>query len=125
VIAFNAASVRTPPGYSHAVKAGGLLFVAGQVPLDEAGAVVGTDMLTQARQAFRNLAAVLAAAGVTFADVVRLNYFVTDISQVSAVRSARDEFINTAMPPASTLVEVSQLFLPGILIEVEAVAEAG
>ena len=124
MIAFNAASVRTPPGYSHAIQAGGLLFVAGQVPLDEAGEVVGADMESQARQAFRNLAAVLTAAGVSFDAVVKLSYFVTDIGQVAAIRAVRDEFINTANPPASTLVEVSRLFLPGLLIEIEAVAEA-
>jgi reactive intermediate/imine deaminase len=124
MIAFNAASVRTPPGYSHAVQAGGLLLIAGQVPLDDAGEVVGADMESQARQAFRNLAAVLAVAGVTFDAVVKLSYFVTDIGQVAAIRAVRDEFINTANPPASTLVEVSRLFLPGLLIEIEAVAEA-
>ena len=125
MIAFNAPSVRTPPGYSHAVQAGGLLLISGQVPLDEAGDVVGADLDSQARQAFRNLGAVLAAAGVTFDAVVKLSYFVTDIGQVAAVRAVRDEFINTANPPASTLVEVSRLFLPGLLIEIEAVAEAG
>jgi reactive intermediate/imine deaminase len=125
MIAFNAPAVRTPPGYSHAVRAGGLLLISGQVPLDEAGEVVGADLESQARQAFRNLGAVLAAAGVTFDAVVKLSYFVTDIGQVAAVRAVRDEFINTANPPASTLVEVSRLFLPGLLIEIEAIAEAG
>jgi reactive intermediate/imine deaminase len=124
MISYHADSVWTPPGYSHAMKAGGLLFVAGQVPLDAAGEVVGSDMETQARQAFENLAAVLAAAGVTFDTVVKLTYFVTDISQIPAIRAVRDGFINTDNPPASTLVEVSRLFMPGILIEVEAVAEA-
>jgi reactive intermediate/imine deaminase len=125
VIAFNAATVRTPPGYSHAVRAGALLFVSGQVPLNEAGEVVGEDMQSQALQAFQNLSAVLAAAGVTFDAVVKLNYFVTDISQVAVIRQARDRFVNTDRPPASTLVEVSRLFMPGLLIEIEAVAEAG
>jgi reactive intermediate/imine deaminase len=123
VIAFNASSVRTPPGYSHAVRAGGLLFISGQIPLNEAGDIVGDDMESQARQAFQNLATVLATAGVTFDAVVKLTYFVTDISQVPAIRAARDGFVNTDNPPASTLVEVSRLFLPGLLIEVEAVAE--
>ena len=123
MIAFNAPSVRTPPGYSHAVRAGGLLFISGQVPLDEAGDIVGADMQSQAHQAFQNLATVLATAGVTFDAVVKLTYFVTDISQVPAIRAARDDFVNPDNPPASTLVEVSRLYLPGLLIEVEAVAE--
>ena len=104
---FNADSVRTPPGYSHAMRAGGLLFVAGQVPLDDEGVLVGPgDMAAQARQAFRNLGAVLAAAGAGWVDLVKLTYFVTDIAHVAAIREARDEFINVANPPASTLVEV-------------------
>lgn len=122
-IAYTAPSVHTPPGYSHAVRAGGLLFVSGQVALDEQGAVVGAgDMGEQARQAFRNLGAVLAAAGASFADVVKLTYFVRDVSAVAAIRAARDEFVDTGNPPASTLVEVSRLFLPDLLVEIEAVA---
>ncbi len=118
-------SVKTPPGYSHAMRAAGLLFVSGQVPLDAAGAVVGLgDMAEQTRQAFRNLEAVLDAAGASFADVVKLTYYVRDIGAVAAIRAARDEFIDTANPPASTLVEVSRLFLPELLIEIEAVALA-
>jgi reactive intermediate/imine deaminase len=120
-----APSVRTPPGYSHAVAAGGLLFVSGQVPLDEDGAVVGVDdMAAQTRQVFRNLGAVLEAAGAGFADLVKLTLFVTDINAIAAIRAARDEFIDTANPPASSLVEVSRLFQPDILIEIEAVALA-
>ncbi len=122
-IAYTAPSVHTPPGYSHAMRAGGLLFVSGQVALDEHGAVVGAgDMGEQARQAFRNLGAVLAAAGASFADVVKLTYFVRDVSAVAAIRAARDEFVDTGNPPASTLVEVSRLFLPDLLVEIEAVA---
>jgi 2-iminobutanoate/2-iminopropanoate deaminase len=120
-----APSVRTPPGYSHAVQAAGLVFVSGQVALDANGSVVGTDDLgEQARQAFRNLGAVLEAAGCSYADVVKLTYFVRDIGAVGAIRAARDEFVDTANPPASTLVEVSRLFMPDLLIEIEAVARA-
>ena len=121
----NASAVSTPPGYSHAVRAGGLIFVSGQVALDANGSVVGVDdMGAQARQAFRNLGAVLDAAGASFADVVKLTYFVCDVTEVAAIRVARDEFVNTAEPPASTLVEVSALFAPDLLVEIEAVAVA-
>ncbi|MEN3307333.1 MAG: hypothetical protein V7603_3535 [Micromonosporaceae bacterium] len=124
-IPFTAPSVRTPPGYSHAVRAAGLIFVSGQVPLDENGAVVGVgDMGAQARQAFRNLGAVLEAAGCSFADVLKLTYFVRDVEAVGSIRAARDEFVDTASPPASTLVEVSRLFMPDLLVEIEAVALA-
>jgi reactive intermediate/imine deaminase len=121
----SASSVSSPPGYSHAMQAGGLIFVSGQVAFDAHGSVVGVgDMGEQARQAFRNLGAVLEAAGASFADVVKLTYFVRDIEAIGAVRVARDEFVNTANPPASTLVEVSRLFAPELLIEIEAVALA-
>ena len=122
---YAAPSLSTPPGYSHAMSAGGLLFVSGQVALDAHGTVVGVDdMAAQTRQVFRNLGAVLEAAGASFADVVKLTYFVRDINAIAAIRAARDEFIDTANPPASTLVEVSRLFMPDLLVEVEAVAVA-
>jgi reactive intermediate/imine deaminase len=122
---YRAATVATPAGFSHAVRAGGLIFVSGQVPLDETGAVVGAgDVAAQTRQVFRNLGAVLDAAGATFADVVKLTFFVRDIGAIGAIRAIRDEFVDTADPPASSLVEVSRLFMPELLIEVEAVAVA-
>jgi reactive intermediate/imine deaminase len=108
------------------VSAGGLLFISGQVPLDANGAVVGVDdMAEQTRQVFRNIGAVLEAAGATFSDVVKLTLFVRDINAIAAIRAARDEFIDTANPPASTLVEVSRLFRSDVLVEIEAVAVAG
>jgi reactive intermediate/imine deaminase len=122
-IPYTARSVSSPAGYSHAMQAGGLIFVSGQVAFDTHGSVVGVgDIGEQARQAFRNLGAVLEAAGASYADVVKLTYFVRDIEAVGAIRAARDEFVNTANPPASTLVEVSRLFAPELLIEIEAVA---
>jgi reactive intermediate/imine deaminase len=125
LMSHTAKSVSTPPGYSHAMQAAGLIFVSGQVAFDGDGSVVGAgDMATQARQAFRNLGAVLEAAGASFDDVVKLTYFVRDIGAVGAIRAARDEFVNTANPPASTLVEVSRLFVPELLIEIEAIAVA-
>lgn len=124
-IPYTANSVSTPPGYSHAMRAGGLIFVSGQVAFDASGSVVGAgDMGAQARQAFRNLGAVLDAAGASFADVVKLTYFVRDVQAVGAIRTIRDEFVAVSNPPASTLVEVSRLFHPELLIEIEAVAVA-
>jgi enamine deaminase RidA (YjgF/YER057c/UK114 family) len=107
------------------MRAAGLIFVSGQVAFDADGSVVGVgDIGAQARQAFRNLGAVLEAADASFADVVKLTYFVRDIDAVGAIRAARDEFVDTASPPASTLVEVSRLFVPDLQIEIEAVALA-
>jgi enamine deaminase RidA (YjgF/YER057c/UK114 family) len=114
------------PGYSQvAVVPGGgdLIFVAGQVALDATGAVVGIgDFAAQATQAFRNLLAALSAAGATANHLVKLTTFVTDMSQLAAFRSVRDRFLDPAHLPASTLVQVSSLFRPEFLIEVEAIA---
>jgi len=122
---YTASSVSSPPGYSHAMLAGGLIFVSGQVAFDSDGSIVGVDDIgAQTRQAFRNLAAVLEAAGATFADVAKLTYFVRDVEAVGVIRAVRDEFLDTGNPPASTLVEVSRLIAPELLIEIEAVAIA-
>lgn len=124
-VPYTAGSVSSPPGYSHAMLAGGLIFVSGQVAFDSDGAIVGVDDIgAQARQAFRNLAAVLEAAGATFADVAKLTYFVRDVEAVGVIRAVRDEFVDTGNPPASTLVEVSRLIAPELLIEIEAIAIA-
>ena len=114
-----------PFGYSHVVDApaGRVIYISGQVPLDRAGGLVGEgDIESQARQVFENLSAALEAAGASWADVVKLNYFVVDVTQIGAVRSVRDRYVNTAQPPASTLVEISRLFRDDVLIEVDAVA---
>jgi reactive intermediate/imine deaminase len=122
---YTAPSVSTPPGYSHAVGAVGLIFVSGQVAFDSDGSVVGIgDMAEQTRQAFRNLGAVLERAGASYADIVKLTYFVRDVGAVAEIRAARNEFIDTTSPPASTLVEVSALVRPELLVEIEAVAVA-
>jgi len=94
---------------------------AGQVALDGEGKLVGPgDPEAQIRQVFANLSRALAAAGASFADVVKLNYYVTDIAMLSAVRAIRNEYVDTARPPASTAVQVSALAMPEFLIEIEA-----
>jgi reactive intermediate/imine deaminase len=113
------------PGYSQAaeVRPGRIIYVAGQVSMDRSGKLVGEgDMRAQAQQTFENLKAALEASGAKFENVVKLNYYVLDVSQLPAVREVRDKFVNTANPPASTAVEVKRLFREGFLIEVEAVA---
>jgi reactive intermediate/imine deaminase len=114
-----------PNGYSHVVSAplDRILFISGQVPLDAEGQLVGVgDVAAQARQVFENLTRALEAADATWSNVVKLAYFVRDVGEMPAVRSIRDEYIDTEHPPASTLVEVSSLFRDDVLIEVDAVA---
>ena len=107
--------------YTDAVRAGDLLFVSGCVPVDGSGALVPGDVVAQARQVFANVGAVLEAAGAGFADVVKVTVFLVDIDDREAVNTVRQETFG-ATRPASTLVEVSRLAVPGALIEVEAVA---
>jgi enamine deaminase RidA (YjgF/YER057c/UK114 family) len=113
-----------PPGfgYSHAVAGRGrVVAISGQVAFDEAGKVVGPgDLEAQARQVFVNLDRALAAAGASFTDVVKLNYFLTDITELPKVRAIRDEFVDTERPPASAAVQVVALAFPELIIEIEA-----
>jgi len=123
----NAPGVSTPKGYSHAavVDLGTctMVIVSGQVALDSTGNLVGKgDVGKQTEQVFANIQKVVTAAGGTMDNVVKLGYFTTDVTQIAAIRAARDKFINTQHPPASTLVQVSKLFRDNILIEVEATA---
>ena len=108
--------------YTDAVRAGDLLFVSGVVPVDGDGRVVGgDDVVEQARQVFRNMGEVLAAAGASFADVVKVTVFLTDVDDRPLVNPVRQEVFGETRP-ASTLVEISRLAVPGARIEVEAVA---
>jgi reactive intermediate/imine deaminase len=109
--------------YAHAVRADGpMLFVSGVVPVDELGRLVGGgDIVEQARAVFQNLGAVLAAGGATFADVVKVSVFLTDVDDRPLINPVRQEVFGAARP-ASTLVEVTRLAVPGAKIEVEAVA---
>ena len=117
----------TPPGYSHAAKvlSGRLVFIAGQVGLDEHGELAGTTFSEQAEQAFKNIGLALACVGAEFGNVAKLNYYVRSMAQLPAVREIRDRYIDTLRPPISTAVEVSALFRPEFLIEIEAVAVVG
>jgi 2-iminobutanoate/2-iminopropanoate deaminase len=107
--------------YTDAVKAGGLLFLSGIVPVDEQGRVVGENAAEQARQVFRNMGLVLKAAGCGFEDVVKVTHFLLNVGDRAAINPVRQEFFGQARP-ASTLVEVSALAVPGALLEIEAVA---
>jgi reactive intermediate/imine deaminase len=111
-------------GYSHVVAATGrLIAISGQVALDESGRLVGpSDPEAQARQVFENLRRCLAAAGATFADVVKLTVYVTDLATMTAVRAVRDEYVDTTRPPASSAVQVAGLVLPELLLEIDALA---
>jgi enamine deaminase RidA (YjgF/YER057c/UK114 family) len=124
----NPPGLAAPHGYSQLVEVPAgqrLVFLSGQVPLDSTGALVGKgDFRGQARQVFENLRVALAAAGATFSDVVKLNYYILDAGQLPVLREVRDQYVNTKSPPASTLVEVRRLFRDDVQLEVDAVAVA-
>ena len=108
--------------YTDAVRAGELLFVSGVVAVDTAGRLVGADdVIAQARQVFESMRTVLGAAGCTFADVVKVTIFLTDVDDRPLVNPVRQEVFGTTRP-ASTLVEVPRLAVEGAKIEVECVA---
>lgn len=117
-------------GFSQAVEVTGgtrQLVCSGQASVDAAGHPLNPrDMAAQLRQAFDNLEAVLRAASLSLGDVVRLNYYTTDIpAYLAASGEASRRFANTGRsPPAGTLLGVAQLFHPDILIEIEATAVA-
>jgi enamine deaminase RidA (YjgF/YER057c/UK114 family) len=117
-----------PPGYSNVVevRAGRIIFIAGQTALDRHGNLVGKgNFEAQAEQVFRNLSAALASVGCSAENLVKLTVFVRDMGELAAYRGARDRFFATVTPPAApavTLIEVSRLFGEDFLIEAEAIA---
>jgi enamine deaminase RidA (YjgF/YER057c/UK114 family) len=121
----NPDTMHRPTGYTHVVEvtAGRPVYISGQVAFDRTGTLVGPgDVRAQARQVFENLAAALQSVGASFEQVVKLTFYLADATQLPAVREVRDQYVNTARPPASTAVEVRRLVLDDLLIEVEAVA---
>ncbi|MCC7416439.1 MAG: reactive intermediate/imine deaminase [Acidobacteria bacterium] len=110
--------------YSPALRAGGLLFVSGQIPLDPAtGRLAGGDIAAQAHRALDNLGALLAAAGLTFADVVRTTIFLADLADFSAVNAVYGTYFAEPFPARAT-VEVSGLPMDA-RIEIDAIAAFG
>ncbi len=109
-------------GYSRAVRVGPFVVVAGTTAWDERGEIVGVgDMHAQAVQALRNLEHALTAAGSSLRDVVRTRAFVTDIRRWEEVARAHGEFFRD-IRPAFTMVQVSGLVDPRMLVEIEAEA---
>jgi 2-iminobutanoate/2-iminopropanoate deaminase len=108
--------------YTHAVRFGQLLFISGIAPVDGALRLIGgDDVVAQTQQVLVNLGRVLAEAGLGPADVLKVTVFLTDIADRARINPARQAFFGSARP-ASTLVEVSGLAIPGMKVEIEAIA---
>ncbi len=120
----NPPSLHKPTGYTHVVEVTGgrTLYISGQIALDQTGAIVGAgDLRAQTRQVFENLKTALEASGATFEHVAKVTVFMTDASQVQIYRDVRDDYMKDPLP-VSTLVQVSRLARPELMIEIEAVA---
>lgn len=115
-------------GYSHIVEVSNAtrtIYISGQVAINVDGHIVGHgDLGTQMRQVFENIKVALEASELNFNDVIKLKFFLTDISQMAIVRGVRDQYIDTKNPPASSAVEVRKLINDNLLIEIEAIAVA-
>ena len=120
--AVHAAGAPTAVGpYSHAVREGGLLFLSGQAPLHpQTGALVEGGIEAQTQQVFANLNSVLTAAGSSLADVVKVNVYLTDLSDFPTVNALYATFVSEPHP-ARTTVAVAGLPL-GAAVEIELVA---
>ena len=106
------------------IKGENLLVLSGLASANSDGAIVGSDVESQLLQTFENMAATLKAAGTDFHSVARLTYYVVNYqpSHLQVIRAVRDRFVNLKKPPASTLIGVAALALPGLLVEVDAIA---
>lgn len=121
----NPPGLSTPQTYAHIVKAGKLVFIAGQLGVTPDGKVVGPGMRDQTEQTLRNLQIALASQGLDFSHVAKITIYTTSISEFRApeVAAVRAKFFGPHRP-ASTLVQIQQLASPEYKVEIEAIATA-
>lgn len=119
----NPAGLSTPTTYSHVVRAGNTLYIAGQVAADRQGKVVGPGMVEQLQQVLENLRTALASQGADYSHVAKITIYTTDVDAFRAPEAAavRAKYFG-AHHPASTLVGVTRLASPDYKVEIEAIA---
>jgi len=119
----NPSTIAPPMGYSHVVKDGSTVYIAGQVARDRNGNTVGVgDAKAQTEQVFKNLEAALAATGGNLSHIVKMNTFMTHREDIPAYREIRAKYMPDDDPPVSTFVLCSGLADPDFRIEIEAIA---
>jgi reactive intermediate/imine deaminase len=107
--------------YTDAVRFGDVLYVSGCGPLDaNMNLIGGDDVAAQTRQVLTNLQHILDAAGASFADILKVTVYLTDVNDREAINPVRQEFFGDARP-ASTLIGVAALAIPGMKVEIEAI----
>jgi 2-iminobutanoate/2-iminopropanoate deaminase len=106
--------------YSQAIRAGGLLFIAGQIPLDPGGQMIAGDVEVQARRVLDNVGAILKAAGLSFSDVVRTTVYLADLNDMPAMNRVYETYFSEPYPARAT-VQVARL-PRDVRIEIEATA---
>ena len=119
---FNPPGTTKPNGWTQVVSSrqGRMVFISGQGGASPDGQMP-TDFASQARNTFENIGRCLTAAGAKFDDIVKVNYYLTDLENVAELRRVRVQYLNQSNPPASTMVQ-SGLVVKGLLLEVEAIA---
>jgi len=115
-----------PEPYTHAVRCGDTLYIAGQVAFDEDNRIVGVgDAQLQAKRVWHNISLAVEAAGGRVADVVKITVFLKDIRDAPAEIAARERHFEPGEFPICTMVQVANLGMPDLLLEVDAVAVLG
>jgi 2-iminobutanoate/2-iminopropanoate deaminase len=111
-----------PEPFSYAIRAGNTLYLAGQVSVDADGNVVGETVNAQARQVWKNISSVLAAAGSSIGDVVKVTYYMQDIREIEEEIQVRKEVFAGRPYPAVTAIQAAALGLSGLKMEVDVIA---
>ena len=112
-----------PEPYEYAIRSGNTLYLAGQVALDENGIIVGTTTKEQARKTWDNIGIVLAAAGASIKDVVKVTYFLADIRELQEEMEIRKEVFSGRPFPVVTAIQAAALGMPGLRLDIDVVAE--
>lgn len=121
----NPKNVHWPFGFSHIVKVGDTVYISGQLPQDQDGNIVGKgDMVAQTEKTYENLKKCLESVGATMHDIVMLRIFVTNLEEFQKTGDVRKKYFGKYRP-ATTGLEISRLYFPDAMIEVEATAVIG